>query len=255
MNAWTTYPAIADPFPHVLQDNYLDADHYRALATSFPECPPNSGPTGHTLFWGDEAYDRLIGTSSAWSALFDRFHSQSFIDFSLSQFRSSLVGCPVDLTNAHYVPYQESRAEKELASPSLTRAPADAVWVRVDIMQGRVGYVRAPHLDHGRRAISMLIYMSDAEEDRMVGGELILNTPDGAPAKVIAPRHNRMVTFPCTPASFHSVRPILSQQGPRNFVQVTISSSVDLWDREPAPSRHPWSRVRGAVGRLREAAR
>jgi hypothetical protein len=38
-----------------------------------------------------------------------------------------------------------------------------------------------------------------------------------------------MVGFACTPVSFHSVPTILQQSTPRNFVQIQLSSSTNVW--------------------------
>jgi hypothetical protein len=248
--------AMADnPFPHILVDDYLDPELYRALAETFPECGPNTGPTGYTMFWGDSDYDALIASNPAWRSLFERFHDQAFIDSAIAQFAETFAHeSTVDLSNAYYVPHQESRAEKERSALGDNGLAPDALWVRVDIMQGRVGYCRVPHLDHRRRAISMLIYMCDAEEAGLEGGELVLHEADGTAVKTIVPRHNRMVMFPCTPTSFHSVPTILAQRAPRNFIQVTVSSSVDLWKRAPrSASAGLWSRLRSTVHGLRGA--
>lgn len=257
MNFTKIHPVMNDPFPHVLVDDFLGPETYRDLAASFPECGPNSGPTGYTLFWGDEEYDALIETNAAWRGLFEHFHSQAFIDLALAQFSETFAQeCTIDLSNARYVPYQESRAEKERGSLGRNAHAPDDLWVRVDIMQGRAGYTRAVHLDHRRRAISALIYMSDADECAMTGGELVLNRADGSCAVAIAPKHNRMVMFPCTATSLHSVPTITGQNAPRNFVQVTVSSSADLWEGvdESTPAG-TWGRVRGAakalLGRVR----
>ena len=40
-----------------------------------------------------------------------------------------------------------------------------------------------------------------------------------------------MVAFPCTNGSHHSVSKITSAAVPRNYIQVHISSSVDVWPR------------------------
>lgn len=255
VSAIETYAVTDEPFPHVLVDDYLDPELYRALAGSFPECGPNTGPTGYTMFWGDEDYDALIASNAAWRSLFERFHGQAFIDSAIAQFSEMFEQeSTVDLSNAHYVPHLESRAEKERDTLGDNGLAPDALWVRVDIMQGRVGYRRVPHLDHRRRAISMLIYMCDAEESGLEGGELVLHEADGTVATTIVPRHNRMVMFPCTPTSFHSVPAILAQKAPRNFVQVTVSSSMDLWKRAPrSTSAALLSRLRSAVHGLRGA--
>jgi hypothetical protein len=230
--AFELAPVLAQPFPHVLRDGYLEPELYDALVASFPECPPGSGPTGYNYFWGDPEYERLLEGSEAWRTFFHRFHSQAFVDHVLAQFHDVISReCVVDLSRARYVPYQESRADKEQPRLARVEHAPDELWVRVDVAQARSGYDRGPHLDHRRRVATLLIYFCDADEIRMEGGDLCLHAGDGGPAaEVIRPRHNRMAMFACNNASWHSVSPITAQAGPRNFVQISLSSSIDLWE-------------------------
>ena len=225
-----------DPFPHVVKDNFIAADLYEALRRSFPECPANSGPTGYSYFWGDREYDELIAGNSAWKTLFELTQSQAFVDYCLDQFADVFqeYRCTIDLERARYVPYCESRADKERRYLANTGHEAHELWVRTDILQGKTGYSRQPHLDHRRRLVALLVYCCDADENRMEGGELVLHAgkPGRAPwdaEAVISPRHNRMVAFACSNDSFHSVPAIRSQLAPRNFIQIGLSSSVDAW--------------------------
>jgi hypothetical protein len=213
-------------------------DRYRQLAASFPVCPPSSGPTGFSYFRGDPTYDNLVATDEAWSWFVHAVQSEVFVSYCLRQFANfwSSTGCLIDTSHAHYVDYSESRADKERRHIEKVIHAPEELWVRLDILQARVGYRRKPHLDHRRRLVTMLIYFCDSAENQMIGGALVLH---GAAAKngtgedpeqsSFAPRQNFMAAFPCTPESFHSVTEIKSQSAPRNFVQITISSSVDAW--------------------------
>lgn len=242
-------PVRASPFPHVLADDWLDGGLYERLRQSFPLCPANTGPTGFTLFWGDPAYDRLIAEDADWGGFFRAFHSQAFVDHALAQFPQIVADeARVDLSSARYVAYRETREEKELARLPASALAPDDLWVRVDIMQGHDGYYRLPHLDHRRRAITLLLYFCDAEEAEMEGGDLVLHGAGGEEVAV-RPRHNRMVMFPCAAASLHSVTPIRGQSAPRNFVQVILSSSAVLWDGE-TPRPPLWRRALGRARRL-----
>jgi hypothetical protein len=81
----------------------------------------------------------------------------------------------------------------------------------------------------------MLIYFCDHAENGMSGGELIMHPVLWKrwlqPAVKIEPRENLMLAFPCTDRSYHSVPPITAMERPRNYMQVQISSSVDIWPR------------------------
>jgi predicted 2-oxoglutarate/Fe(II)-dependent dioxygenase YbiX len=240
------------PFSHILVDNWLDKNLYGRLASSFPHCPANSGPTGYTLFRGDPEYDRLMSRDEAWATFFNKFHRQEFIDHVLNAFPSVFQESRIDLSRARFVRHFESREDKErLALDSNGLAPDD-LWVRMDILQGRKGYHRVPHVDHRRRAASMLIYFCDADEAGMKGGDLVLHG-EGGKTQTVRPRHNRMVIFPCADNSIHSVTPIRRQSAPRNFVQVIVSSCTDLWEgQSPRPTLgyRVRARLSGLAGRV-----
>ena len=229
--------AVEAPFPHVMQNGFIDSVAFAQLRDSFPECPPSSGPTGFSLYWKDDGYQQLLGASPAWRGLFDRFHSQTFIDWAGLQFASEWkkAGCRIDLTQACYVPYHEDRIDKERATLRKVEHAPHELWVRMDIYQGRVGYSRAVHVDHARRLLTMLLYFSDHTDDGMTGGELLLHASPWKrwlqPATAITPRENLMIAFPCSDRSHHSVAKIVAARHPRNYVQVQISSSVDAWPR------------------------
>ena len=231
-----------DPFVHVIHSQFVAPEIYSQLCASFPTCPPSTGPTGFSLYWGDANYQRLVDEQPAWRALFKTFHSQRFIDWCVQQFAETCgdEGCQIDLTKARYVPYREDRIDKERATLRKIEHESNELWVRMDIHQGQMGYDRPVHLDHARRLMSMLVYMCDHSENQMSGGELFLHTGGSPQAKLspptrITPRHNLMVAFPCTARSYHSVSAITSMAIPRNYIQVHISSSVDVWPREPIP--------------------
>jgi hypothetical protein len=230
----------AEPFPHVIRQPFIAPEEYGELCRSFPTCPPSTGPTGYSLYRGDDGYTRLLEEQPAWQALFNTFHSQQFIDWGRRQFAMvwGEAGCKIDLSAARYVPYCEDRIDKERATLRKVEHEPHELWVRMDLHQGQMGYDRGVHVDHARRLISMLIYLCDHRESEMAGGELFLHHGPNSPAKRatrVTPRHNLMVAFPCTARSYHSVSEITSLAGPRNYVQVHISSSVDIWPREATP--------------------
>jgi hypothetical protein len=248
----------AEPFPHVVQERFIEPEQYRQLRRTFPNCPPGTSPTGYSLYWGDEGYGRLLEEQPAWRALFETFHSQAFVEWGLRQFAEvwQREGCRIDLSGARYVPYREDRVDKERATLRKIEHEPHELWVRMDIHQGRVGYSRPVHLDHARRLVSMLIYFCDHAESRMAGGELLLHGAEGrreggrVPTRV-APRHNLMVAFPCSNASHHSVPRITSASAPRDYIQVHISSSVDVWPRAEPPPR--WRRALSSLTHRLEA--
>jgi hypothetical protein len=223
------------PFEHVVTDGFIAPGVMAEMLQTFPQCPPRVGPTGYSSYWGDAEYDDLISTSPAWKSLFHAVHSQAFIDWFVAQFGDACHrrGCVVDLSRATYVPFRETRADKERRHLAVVQYAPHEVWVRMDIHQAHVGYTRVRHLDHRRRLMSMLVYLSDAKINAMRGGNLVLHqtrkTWTGWGDASVQPAINRMAAFPCHAWSWHSVPEIVSLRAPRNYLQITISSSVDAW--------------------------
>ena len=233
----TLLPINNRPFPHVIHERFIDPLIYRQLNDSFPACLGRTGPSRFSLYWGDDEYQQLLDEEPIWQRLFSSFHSQQFIDWTKKQFAPvwEELGYKIDLSNARYVPYREDRIDKPREVLREIKHPPDELWVRMEIHQARVGYWRKIHVDHRRRLLTMLIYFCDHEENRMHGGELLLHDGpeerwNGGQATRIAPRPNLMAAFPCWSRAFHSVAPITAQAAPRNYLQVHISSSVDIWD-------------------------
>lgn len=230
-------PVRKDPFDHIIQEQFLDPAVYEELERSFPVCGPSSGPTGFSYYWGDEEYQQLIAGNWAWKRFFETVHSQDFVHFCAAQFAQAYrdYGCRIDLGKAVYVPYRESREDKERRHlAAVTHAPHE-LYVRLDIHQGHLGYRRRVHLDHRRRVATLLVYFCDSHESGREGGDLVLHRSylrviRPAAARV-RPRRNLMAGFACSPVSYHSVPDIVSQSSPRNFVQVQLSSQVDAWPR------------------------
>ena len=226
------------PFPYAVQHGFLPAALYRELSRSFPTCPPVGGPTGFSSFRGDAHFEALLRQSAPWREFVSALQSQSFIEYCMAQFSSTCLaqGCLIDLTGASYRDHLESRIEKAQRNIEAAGLAPEHLWVRADILQGRLYYERAPHLDHRRRLLSMLIYFCDRDEMDMEGGELVLHGPPECGRftahQGFAPRHNLMVAFPCSGRSFHSVTRITRQRSPRNFLQITVSSCADLWPSE-----------------------
>lgn len=217
---------ISKPFPFVKRDQFIRPEFYQSLCETFPTCPPSTGPTGFSLYWGDNTYQELLDQYPVWQALFNTFHSQHFIEWAKVQFAPfwQRSGCKIDLSKARYVPYREDRIDKERATLRKIEYVPEDFWVRMDIHQGREGYSRHVHLDHRRRLISMLIYLYDHIENQIEGGELFLHSADQMkwyhPRPIrITPRHNLMVAFPCMSRSWHSVSQITALAAPRNYLQ------------------------------------
>lgn len=229
------------PFAHAVIDGLLADSEFSQLSASYPECPPASGPTGHTIHRGDPQFDAIMADHPQWRDLFNRCNSQAFVDGLVALFADQIAAsCSVRPADFRFVDHIESRAEKEsvrIINPDL---PPEAIFVRFDFMQGKESYARAPHLDHRRRLATMLVYFDGPGPATFDGGELVLHSSDGAPVKSVPPAPNQAVMFVCSECSWHSVSPVSRCESPRRFVQIALSSRHDIW---PAAQLPPSSRL------------
>lgn len=246
-----------DPFPHLVVDAFFAPGFFQQLKAEFPsiEKTKRKHGWGQSLYWGDDAYHELMKTSRAWKRAHDFVHSQTFVDFVISEFDEywEREGCIVDLQKARFVPYLEDRIDKERYHLRKVDHKPEELFCRLDLYQSWDGYYRPVHLDHRRRLISMLVYFDDPAEIGMHGGELILHPPAAdldfmeklgcyhapklfsklrdkvANTTVVKPMPNRMAVFPCGRKSWHSVPSVRTERSPRAHIQITISSQSAAW--------------------------
>lgn len=237
--------AVTDqPFPHAVIDNLLPPELFTELQASYPECPPASGPTGHTIHRGDVGFDAQMEAYPLWQKLFSECNSPGFVDSLVALFADEIArSCTVERNALRFADHIESRAEKEtgrIANPVL---PAQDMFVRFDFMQGMKSYNRGAHLDHRRRLATMLIYFDAPGPETFEGGDLILHDAAGQPVQRIAPAKNRAVLFACSERSWHSVDEVTVCHHPRRFVQVAVSSCHDIWPTTqlPASGKLEWA--------------
>ena len=247
---------VRRPFPHMIADECFVPDLFRELRDQFPNVIKLERPKGwgQSLYWGDPEYARHLDDSPAWKKVFDTVHSQDFVDWIVEQFGDlwQSEGCVVDLSKARYVPYCESRENKERFQLDPTGYEPHELWCRLDFYQGFSGYYKPVHLDHQRRLISWLVYF-DEQDQVMEGGDLVLHAPGPdlrlleklnvyqtprsfsklrdrlARTISVKPQGNRTALFMCGRRSWHSVPAMRSARAPRQHIQISISSSIDAW--------------------------
>lgn len=235
------YRYIADPHPHLVIDEIVPADDYRALR--FPDRHIVPGAS-----WGltssDDDYERVLA-DPAWRTIHDLLRGETFVHGVLAAFAGDLraAGCLVDPDRARLVPFEESREEKERAVLSVDADPNE-IFTRMDFQsKASGGYREFVHLDWARRIVGGILFFSDADEEGLVGGELALYRDrgfrndrwchDAELTKRITPRHNTGAIFLNSNAGFHGPRAITALAGRRRWLYYTISSKVDVWPCEP----------------------
>lgn len=253
------------PFPHIIKEQFLEPALYGRLRKDFPSkevFDMNStvgGRAGRDLYRGDPAYDELLIRSSAWREFHDFINSPAYIAITLELFGAHLMKfeCDVDPAKARFVDYVEER--EVLADKSRIGRMAEGVmqklqgaknkddlFVRLDLGQAAVGYGKPIHCDRPNRLTSMLVYLCDADEIALRGGELIIHEhkekkpyrayerhpkeEDTREVLRLRPKHNLGVFFVCSNNSYHSATAVTAQKGYRDFLYISISSRAPtIW--------------------------
>ncbi len=249
--------SVAWPFPHALADQFFRPAVYEKLRDEFPSIGARSG-TGngqHSLYWGDEEYERHLKRSPSWEDVFHMIQSQAFVNFMIDQFGGywERDGCTLDLSRARYIPYIEDRIDKERLSLRRVEHDPHELWCRLDFSESNEGSYGPLHRDQRRRLISMLVYFDRPEDAASLEGGLMLHrcgidlqllrrllngrVPKAyslvrdrvATTTRVPARANRMVVLLNTNRSWHSVPKAQPARLPARHVRIVISSSVDIW--------------------------
>ena len=259
---------VAEPFPHIVKDNFINPDLYKRLKEEYPsddlfdKSSSAGARAGRDLYRDDPAYSTHIANSPAWRELHEYMNSAKFVDAILGLFGDyySRFQCYTDPTRAQFVDHVEHR--EELKSQSRIKMKIDDMMmktfedknannlaVRMDLGQAGIGYHKLIHCDRPNRLITMIVYFCDADELGSVGGDLMVHEhlnkdsfkayseyprhPKEEQTKVIAtvrPKENLGVLFPCTNNSYHSVSPIEEQTGYRNFIYCSVyGTGKSVW--------------------------
>jgi hypothetical protein len=232
----------ADPFPHIIVPKLIGDDAYQRLR--FPEIEPRpGGRIGRDIYRGEPGWD-AITAEPGWRELAQRFRDPAFVARVLGLFANDIkqLGCGVDPGRARVETFCESRAETETAVLSETHDP-NALFVRFDLQAADVTYDKGPHVDWPRRIVGGVLFLCDAAEEEIEGGEFTLyadedfrndricHRPRAAAAFPI--RHNFGVLFLNANGAFHGPQPIRAIRGLRKWVYYSISSRRNVWTAAP----------------------
>ncbi len=232
----------AEPFPHIVVPQLVAPDAYQELR--FPEIERQpGGRIGRDIYRGEPGWDD-VATRPGWRELASRFLDPAFVARVLGLFARDMerLGCAVDPGRAHIDPYFETRAETETAVLSETHDP-NALFVRFDLQAADFTYVKGPHVDWPRRVVGGVLFLCDAVEEGIEGGEFTLYADDDfrndrvcrRPRAVAAfpTRHNFGVLFLNANGAFHGPQRIRAIRGMRKWVYYSISSRRNVWAAAP----------------------
>ncbi len=260
----TSDEVVAEPFPHVIRQPFLDPEFYARLRADFPadhlfDREVNvGGRSGRDIYRGDLQMDELLTNSEAWRAFHDFINSEAYLHKTIELFGKYFekFDCLVPAGNARFTEFTEQR--EDLVTKSRVSAtfsalrdklrhvdPAD-LYSRFDIHQGALSYGKPIHCDRTNRLVSMIVYFCDADEIECDGGDLGIyahkqkksyrqyerHPREEHTTRVasVRPKENLGAFFLCSNNSYHSVDAIKSQSGFRDFIYVNLSSRAKtIW--------------------------
>ncbi len=259
------------PFPHCFKQPFVRPDLFARLKEEFPKDDlfdrntSLGGRAGRDLYPGDELYDDLLKSSSAWKEFSDYIDSQNFVNLVLDMFGDQLKshGCTADADRINYEKWIESREILAQGSTRVSRVigkiknkigisekpdetDPNKMFVRMDIAQGDIGYEKVAHCDRSNRLISMLIYFCNKEDIGMEGGTFRVHKhkeqkniedyerhPRPSDIDIVSsfePRENFGGMFIGCNNSYHSATAVTKSNGYRNFLYTSVASrSRSLW--------------------------
>ncbi len=228
----------AEPLPHIHIPQVLSPSVHAQL--SFPNVPKTpTGRSGNDIYRGDAQWDLEVA-KPGWQELSGLYLSETFvhhvIDYFADEMRQS--NCLVDPDKAYLTDYVEGWDEVVKGSLA-SQADPNALFVRFDFQASGDTYKKAIHCDWRRRIVGGLIFVSDAKEQGMEGGEFglfkdlefqndrVCHKP--VVTKIFPLRKNESVLFLNSNIGFHGPLPIQKMPGMRQWIYYSISSQQDVW--------------------------
>ena len=254
---------VLDPVPHIILHNALPTALFADLDATYPtellERVSAAARRGEgwsrmdgELVRGDDEFAALLSASPAWAALHEHIASAAFVNAVLRKFNAPLLrrrgDLRVDPHALHFADHIETRAWMGASdvAEAIKRDPAPggrdpaALFARMDVGVGEVGYSKALHVDWRHRLASAIFYVSDAEANAMEGGVLQFHAPrdpasgdaggSAAVSLTVKPRANTLLLYLSTARSLHSVTRVVAQTAPRRALYIAVSSASRIWN-------------------------
>jgi hypothetical protein len=228
----------SQPTPHAVISELLAPDIYSRL--QFPDLPEApGGRTGHDLFSCDPGWSEIM-SSPGWAELVSTFLSEDFMKRVIGLFADDIRSrnALLDPDAVYLEPYRESRVQLKKPVMDESRDP-NALFFRFDFQATTSTGWHFAHTDHPRRVVGGILFIADAEEEGMEGGEFglfsdlefrddrVCHSPKLE--KVFPHQHNKGILLLNCNTAFHGPLPIRKLTGTRKWIYYSISSHRNVW--------------------------
>ena len=232
------------PFPHIKATELISPDIYKTMR--FPELEARAmGRIGYDLYRGEPGWAEIVA-QPGWKEFYAEVSSREFVGRILGLFKNDIIrfGGGIDPDRFTLEEFNEKR--QEVKSPRLASdADPNALFTRFDFQAIDETYNSYAHVDWARRVVGGVLFMSSAEEEKIVGGEFALfrdaefQNDRRCHKAVLAAKypvaHNTGYFFLNFNGGFHGPLPMRQCIGMRKWIYYSISSRRDVW----VPARVP----------------
>lgn len=246
---------MMEPYPHAVI--YEALEDVQELNAEFP-AKESFGPTirmDGDLTSGDQGYEALLSSSTAYARLHQQVYSVEFLKAFLELFRHPIEEAWKKgelLADPFRLNILAQPVEKRISGRGFVGGDAWFLYPRFDIGYGGLGYGvanggRGIHIDNPPRLISILVFLN--EPKGMVGGTHRLYGLDrNRPVlnKTLQPKAALLVASLQSNRAFHDVEPITRIEGERRAFYIAVSCNRAIWKKETHPALNSLSQNRYA---------
>jgi hypothetical protein len=225
---------LTNPYPILIQENFLETDIYNELLKHFPKEEDFEKPfrMHGELTYPDRNYKKLL-EKECWKKLHNYIYSKKFVDKILNYFSNELKtqnDLQIDINNLEFVLEYEGRNIQKTYYSTET----NNIYTRLDIGYGKNEYgIKGGgggiHIDNRSRLFSMLLYF--CHDNDFENGEFQVHdyANNFNVVQKIKPKHNLAIISIQNNHAYHSVNPVKNCKKPRYGLYISIYSNNNIW--------------------------
>lgn len=226
---------LNEPYPILVQENFLEQEHYNELLKHFPKEEDFEKPfrMHGELTYPDKNYKKLL-EKECWKKLHNYIYSKDFVDKILNYFKNELntqQDLLIDINNLEFVLEYEGRNIRKTYNSNKKK---NNIFTRLDIGYGKDRYGKKGggggiHIDNRSRLFSMLLYFCD--DNDFDNGEFQVHdyANNFNVVQKIKPKHNLAIISIQNNQAYHSVNPVTKCKNPRYALYLSIYSNNNIW--------------------------
>ena len=227
---------LNDYYPILVQENFLEPEHYNQLLKHFPKVEDFGKPfrMHGELTYPDKNYKNLL-EKECWKKFHNYIYSKELVDKILNYFSFELKqqkDLLININDMEYVLEYEGRN----INKNYNKKNNKHLYTRLDIGYGKNEYGKRGggggiHIDNRSRLFSMLLYFCDDKD--FEDGEFQVHdyANNFNVIQKIKPKHNLAIISIQNNQAYHSVNPVKNCKKPRNAIYISIYSKNNMWKK------------------------